>query len=533
MIQVPKVDLGLSVNNMAQLQNHLFCRLDGLTPTQKQEQRRATLNELNLLIPEAIPLFEATVQKAAVFTRMSIGMLTIAVEEQLWIKSAVGLSTFAVTAPLAAQRKISLQESFSRYVIDSQQPLLIENTLSNVVFAQSILAQHYGIKTYLGVPLNAANGVCIGTLEVMDWREQQLDRRDIEHLTLLACWCLRELEHHQLTKKSLDKIPEDNYQPFERSAQDLMLNLDLDSSSATSKATESRSSLTNLEAQTSSVNSTTDPIKLKLLSHLTQELRTPLTSVIGMASVLHREVYGPLTVKQREYLEIIHNSGQNLISLVDEIVNLGVLSNGDSKLHQAAIDVEMVCQQVVNSLTDIAQQKQQTLRLSIEPGNRIWSLDKEKIRQAIYYLIVSLMEMSEPGGEVETHVSRRNKILHIAVGVSHPWLGDNFAQNKPYSQAVTQALKLSQDPGEKMSQRKIAVATVGNHQILTAAALMMAIDNQQTLDSNNYKIPRDILGLLLCCHLTELHQGKVVIQGSPNSGYRYLLQFPYAQSIKQ
>jgi len=54
---------------------------------------------------------------------------------------------------------------------------------------------------------------------------------------------------------------------------------------------------------------------------------------------------------------------------------------------------------------------------------------------------------------------------------------------------------------------------------------MIVINDENTLDKNTNKIPRDILGLLFCCHLTELHQGQVLVQGSLHTSYRYLLQF--------
>ncbi len=174
MIQVQAVDLGLSVNNMTKPKNQLFCRLDGLTPSVRKEQRLATLRELGLLVSEAVPVFEEITQKASTFSGAPISILGLIVAEEIWFKSAVGLSTSGLTNQLAAQRKISLSESFSSYVIDSQQPLIIENTLSKGVFANSILTQHYGIKAYLGVPLISSSGVCIGTLEVMDWTERNL-----------------------------------------------------------------------------------------------------------------------------------------------------------------------------------------------------------------------------------------------------------------------------------------------------------------------------------------------------------------------
>jgi signal transduction histidine kinase len=265
---------------------------------------------------------------------------------------------------------------------------------------------------------------------------------------------------------------------------------------------------------------------MKLLGQLTQELRTPLTSVIGMASVLRREVYGPLTGKQREYLEIIHNSGQSLISLVDEIVNLGVLSEQDSHLQISSVDIEMLCQQVINSLVDLARQQQQELRLSVEPGNRIWSLDKDKVRQALYYLIINVIEIAEAGGEVRVHVSRRNQALNIAVWLSHPWLGDGLHQVEFYSQSVTKALALSRSTQAENNHLVMSEVLLGN-QVLTSAALTSAmnINNGENINGKE-KVSRDVLGLLLSCHLVELHGGQVIVQGTPESGYRYILKLP-------
>lgn len=510
------VDLGLTVTNMTKPKNQLFCRLDGLTPLGRKEQRAKALSKLGLLSTEAVPTFEETTQKAVTFSGAPIAILGLVVEEELWFKSATGLATIGLTAELAARRKIALDETFSTYVIDSQQPLVIENTFVDLVFANSVLTQHYGIKAYLGVPLIDPSGICIGTLSVMDWTERKFDDRDIDHLTLLARWCLGEFERNRLHQNRSQWQQADSLvlPPFDANV----------SSTHTLQPIESQP-----KQEESSIDSITDPIKLKLLSQLTQELKTPLTSVIGMTSVLHREVYGPLTDKQKEYLEIIHNSGQNLIALVDEIVSLGVLNNRDSALELVATDIEMLCQQVVNSLSDTVKQHQQELELSIEPGNRIWSLDKEKVRQALYYLIVSVLEMSEPGAQIKIHVSKRDRTLNIAVEAFHPWLGADFGEVKSCSQALTQALSINSSGNSDEINPKIGNTLYGDRQLLTASSLMTVINNQKTSNSKSAgKIPRDLLGLLFCCHLIELHEGKVIVRGY-SSNYRYLLQFPKAE----
>ena len=60
----------------------------------------------------------------------------------------------------------------------------------------------------------------------------------------------------------------------------------------------------------------------ELLADLAQELRTPLTSILGMSSVLQQEIYGSLCSKQKNYLEIIYHSGQKLVEIVDRISTL-------------------------------------------------------------------------------------------------------------------------------------------------------------------------------------------------------------------
>ena len=515
------VDLGLSFNNMAKPRNQLFCRLDGLTSIARKEQRATSLHELGLMASEATPVFEEATQKAANFSGVPISVLGLVVTDELWFKSAVGLSTIDLTNQLATQRKVALKESFSTYVIDSQQPLSISNALNSKVFANSILVQHYGIKAYLGVPLITSQGVCIGTLEVMDWSEREFDNRDIDYLTLLARWCLSEFKRRQISQFKQDKTKEAA----------LSLEPSLGLQHTASKSALSAAELAIQERANDLDPAKTSPIKLKLLSQLTQELKTPLTSVIGMASVLHREVYGPLTLKQREYLEIIHDSGQNLISLVDEIVSLGILSDRSSEIELTKVDIEMLCQQVVNSLADLSKQHQQKLSFSLEPGNRIWTLDKEKIRQSLYYLIASILEMSESGAEIKIHVSQRDRALNIAVGASHPWLGNDFSESKLHDHAVTQALNLDRSLAADLPRASVNSLSPQSHQVLTSAALMVVINNANIEGKNNNKIPRDILGLLFCCHLTEIHGGRVAIQGSPGSGYRYLLQIPPNKSI--
>lgn len=512
-MQVQAVDVGIRVN-MENSTNRLFCRLDGLTSAIREEKRITALKSLGLLEVGSIPLFDEATQTTARFIEAPICILGLMVNEQLWLKSAIGLSRLGLMNQLASSRQIPRQEAFSTYVIDSEQNLIINDTLTDPVFANSILVQHYGIRAYLGTPLITTGGQCIGALAVMDLVPRYFNTKDLEFLALSARWCLREFERDHLLKSQPSEFAETFKEPII-----LPKLLEKDDSSFAVESNNNSTTATTLSISTNA-------LKLRLLRQLSEELRTPLTSVVGMASVLRDEVFGSLTNKQKEYIEIIHNSGQQMNSLVEEIIKLGVATDKISKLQLTPVNIEMLCQQAINSLAKVAGQKRLSLRLSIEPGKRIWLLDKEQVRQALFYLVISVIESSEAGGEVRIHVSRRNNMLNIAVWVSHPWLGDGLPQVKLYSSSITQGIPLKEKIGVSADCSQMNEPLLGNH-ILNSASLEAALHSLQDLQQKPDKSKiQELLGLLLGCHLAERHGGKIMVQGSPESGYRYVLTLP-------
>ena len=519
---------------MVNYNNRLFCRLDNdLTPTAREQKRLVTLRNLGLLETEAIPVFDEATQTAANYLRVPVGFLGLMVQDQLWFKSAVGLSSIGLMNQLAVSRQLPRQDSFCTYVVDSENCLVIDDTITNSVFASSALVQHYGIRAYLGAPLIAGEGQCIGTLAIMDLEPRQFSRKDVEFLVMTARWCLSEFERNRL----LSQLPVTSLPPHKQ------LNFPASSyapqvSDIINGEIEEPKLLTsyqlNSESPATGVPNSTDAIKVKLLAQLTQELRTPLTSVMGMARVLGREVYGPLTSKQKEYLDVIHNSGQHLLTLVEEIVNLDVLDQDSQRLNLTPVDIEMLCQQALNNLFHIAQESKQELRLSVEPGNRIWLLDKDKVRQAVYYLIVSVIESAEPGSEVRVHVSRKLAdfnhnfaSLNLAVWVSHPWLGDGLPQVDRFAHLVKNYQQTNSRLNESAGFSGFGLSTENERQVIDKSSLTAALlENKQINDKSANNRSRELLGLLLSCHLTQMHGGEISVQGSHESGYRYILTLP-------
>jgi signal transduction histidine kinase len=172
-------------------------------------------------------------------------------------------------------------------------------------------------------------------------------------------------------------------------------------------------------------------LQFELLTHLAQELRTPLTAVLGMTSVLQREIYGTLNDKQKDYLEIVHHSGERLVTIVNEIAELGGFvgnTAGSEHRHQPqltlrAVDLEMLCRLALQSLEPLIQSKHQQIAIDLSsentttdrPNAGIWVLDKDKVRQIIYYLCLSLVHVTAPHHQISLQLANLTDGLQIRI----------------------------------------------------------------------------------------------------------------------
>ena len=280
------------------------------------------------------------------------------------------------------------------------------------------------------------------------------------------------------------------------------------------------------------IDLSTNSIKVKLLNYLAQELLTPLTSVVGMASVLKQEIYGPLTNKQKEYIDVIQDSSRSLRSLVEEILELSELDDSAFTLKRTAVDIETLCQQVVTILSSAASRREQEINLSMGPGSRIWLVDKDKVQQMLHHLIFSIIQSAGAGSVIRVHVSPKEDGIHLGVWVFHPWLGESLPHAKLYSDYL---LKVGSDSGSPSNCETDSLGlepqlpTQGSQRLTLAFSELAALVAQNAEDTAPVLAgygARERLGLLLCCQLVEIQGGQLSIQGAPESGYRYVLWLP-------
>lgn len=527
------------------------CQLNSETESIGELRLKALL-ELGLLEAETIPVFETATQTAADFLEVPICILGFIDQNCHWFKSAVGLSRLGLMNQLATTRSLASDESFCTHVVKSQQFLAISDAQNEPDFAKSVLVQRYGIRAYLGVPLMDFSGNCLGTIAVMDLQPRTFTIKDIKFLELMASWSMSEFERNRLLKTinsstaySAPTLPLASISPSEVNSMLVPSGPGVDFVKITATAQTNNDSLFVIQ------------LKLELLAQLTQELRTPLTSVLGMANVVGREIYGPLTSKQKEYIEIIQNSGQYLLSMVNEISELGA-EESTRALNLTSVDVEMLCQQAINTLSDAAQRREQQIRLSLEPEHgRMWVLDKDKVRHLLYHLVFSVIQAATTGSVIHLHVSHKGDRINFTVSVSHPWLGTGLTQIDPCFEQLSvldssnypEVADITEiNPSATNSQLYSEWTELTTLPVQNAQPLELSLSSSDAAESeselvhpNNENVSADkarlyrsceSLRLLLSYHLAKLHGGQISVQGTAESGYRYVVSLPKLEAGK-
>lgn len=178
--------------------------------------------------------------------------------------------------------------------------------------------------------------------------------------------------------------------------------------------------------------------KSEFLAAMSHELRTPLTCVIGMSSTLLRWSFGQLSDKQRHYLKTIHDSGERLLELINDILELSQLEAGNAVLNLQKISVIQIAEQMLNKMAEKASDAEISLEkdFQLNPEEDELIADSRRIQQIFYNLLSNAIKFTPAGGQVTVRIWRESQrmILQVedtGVGISpehKPLIFNKFQQ---------------------------------------------------------------------------------------------------------
>jgi two-component system cell cycle sensor histidine kinase PleC len=231
--------------------------------------------------------------------------------------------------------------------------------------------------------------------------------------------------------------------------------------------------------------------KSKFLANMSHELRTPLNAIIGFSEIMESGMFGPLGAdKYREYCHDIHQSGQYLLDVINDILDMSKIEAGRIRLDAEPIELESFLNDAMRVVSGRANDKRLKLTARIGAGIRL-TADHRLLKQIILNLLSNAVKFTPEGGRV-TIRARATGGGWVSVSIADTGIGipeDALARlGRPFEQVESQLTKSHQGSG---------------------------------------------LGLAIAKSLTELHQGTMRIHSTLGRGTMVLLRLPVTRPATQ
>ncbi len=222
--------------------------------------------------------------------------------------------------------------------------------------------------------------------------------------------------------------------------------------------------------------------KSQFLATMSHELRTPLNAVLGLSELMRGEIFGPLNDKQKEYITCIQSSGEHLLSLINDILDLSKVEAGKEQLSFVPLEIRDLCESCLALVREQAYNRGLELRLHIDSDIRIFIADERRCKQMLLNLLSNAVKFTLVG-EVSLIVTK-----------------------KPEGIAFT-----------------VADTGIG----ISADKLPLLFEPFRQLDSGlNRQFPGTGLGLALTRSLARLHGGDVSVESTLGQGSQFTLHLP-------
>ena len=224
--------------------------------------------------------------------------------------------------------------------------------------------------------------------------------------------------------------------------------------------------------------------KSEFIANMSHELRTPLNAILGFSEVMTTETFGPLPDQYREYMQYIYSSGQYLLSLINDILDLSSLEGGHPKLKDSDIALMPFISDVLDIVRYYPEGQNRQFSYQVQPNVLGLRVDERSLKQILLNVFSNAIKFTESNGkiEIDAHLLRTGE-LQISVrddGIGIP--SDKIKQLfQPFSQVENVMTRRHQGSG---------------------------------------------LGLVLVKRLVELQQGKVGLESTVGKGTTIIITFP-------
>ena len=162
--------------------------------------------------------------------------------------------------------------------------------------------------------------------------------------------------------------------------------------------------------------------KTQFLSNMNHELRTPMNAILGFSELIMQKAFGGAVDKYAEYAEIIHQSGRNLLRLIDDMLDLAKIEGGKLSLRESEFDVAQLLAETYEECEAKAAAAQLSLVKKVAPGLPRLHADERALRQILANLVSNALKFTPAGGCV-TLFAQMEDDGRLAFGVDDTGIG--------------------------------------------------------------------------------------------------------------
>ena len=155
--------------------------------------------------------------------------------------------------------------------------------------------------------------------------------------------------------------------------------------------------------------------KSEFLANMSHELRTPLNAIIGFSEALDARMFGELNDKQAEYIRDIHASGQHLLSLINDILDLSKVEAGRMELELSELDVASAVEGAMGLVRERAARSGIALAAEVAPDVASVRADPRRVKQVLLNLLSNAVKFTPAKGHVTVRARRTAGGVEIAV----------------------------------------------------------------------------------------------------------------------
>lgn len=156
-------------------------------------------------------------------------------------------------------------------------------------------------------------------------------------------------------------------------------------------------------------------LKSEFLANMSHELRTPMTSILGFSSLLEQQVYGELNDRQQLYVNQIHQSGEHLLGLINEVLDLSKVEAGQMDLHVTPISVSALCDDVLRMVATQTEMKNLNIHRQVDTDLPVLMADEMRVRQMLLNLLSNAIKFTPKGRSIGLTVEQQDEYLDFTV----------------------------------------------------------------------------------------------------------------------